>query len=324
MQLARPSQAAREKQAQAVVDSIKKWERVMSDNDIFIRRSLSPGGRRRPEARPGAVRELRTLKYDKVVAFVDMLGFSALTEQHRVEPEVMEELQRPGAVEFLTASLEGANPLTERFIRFHLLIERAVRSARLPDDGASITFSDCAFYAADQLHSVVDYATSVMHLALKEGIPVRIGIGAGEFLVVRFKADYRMANQDHVVQFLGSGVSRAHAAEHCGLKGLRIFLHSSVHPLYTEKWYRDHLGPVKRKYFNRLELPQDERTNKAGVEYQISYIWHPNHDNSYWSAIQALATAAPEAEQAHYTATVAAVNRMRRALGRDDFNADGM
>ena len=31
-----------------------------------------------------------TFKYDKVVAFVDMLGFSALTEQHRVEPEVME------------------------------------------------------------------------------------------------------------------------------------------------------------------------------------------------------------------------------------------
>jgi len=52
-------------------------------------------------------------KYDKVVAFVDMLGFSSMTEEYRVEPEVLEELQRPGAIEFLTASLEGANPLSE-------------------------------------------------------------------------------------------------------------------------------------------------------------------------------------------------------------------
>ena len=37
------------------------------------------------------------------------------------------------------------------------------------------------------------------------------------------------------------------------------------------------------------------------MEYEKYATWHPNHDNWYWSAIQALATAAPEAEQAHYT-----------------------
>src|SRR3954471_1688012 len=73
-------------------------------------------------------------KYDKVVAFVDMLGFSALTEAHRIDPEQMEELQRPAAVEFLTASLEDCDLLTQRFIRFHLLIEEAVKNARLPED----------------------------------------------------------------------------------------------------------------------------------------------------------------------------------------------
>ena len=75
----------------------------MSDNDIFNTPSLSPD----EDADLKHARELFEnfghFKYDKVVAFVDMLGFSALTEQHRVEPEVMEELQRPGAVEFLTA-----------------------------------------------------------------------------------------------------------------------------------------------------------------------------------------------------------------------------
>lgn len=258
-------------------------------------------------------------KYDKVVAFVDMLGFSSLTEAHRVEPEVLEELQRPGAIEFLTASLEGSNTLSERFIRFHLLIDEAVRHARLTEDASSITFSDCAFYAADKLHSVVDYAVDVMHRSLKERIPVRIGIACGEFLVVRIKADFGMANQDHVVQFLGSGVSRAHATEHSGIKGMRILLHPSVIPLYTEHWYRDHLGPVARKYYRRIPLPAGERDNRANVEYEINYIWHPRHDEDYWNAIQDLRDAASPTAQEHYVATISAVNRMRLELGRPEF-----
>lgn len=258
-------------------------------------------------------------KYDKVVAFVDMLGFSSLTEEYRVEPEVLEELQRPGAIEFLTASLDGSNPLSARFIRFHLIIEEAVRNARLPEDGSSITFSDCAFYAADKLHSVIDYAVDVMHRCLKERIPVRIGIACGEFLVVRIRADFGMANQDHVVQFLGSGVSRAHATEHSGIKGMRILLHPSVMPLYTEHWYRDHLGPVPRKYHDRIPLPTVERGNRANVEHEINYIWHPRHDEDYWTAVQDLRDAASPAVQDHYTATISAVNRMRLAHGRPEF-----
>ena len=258
-------------------------------------------------------------KYDQVVAFVDMLGFSSLTESHRVEPELFEELQRPGNVEFLTASLEGASLLSERFIRFHLIIADAVRNARLTEDGSSITFSDCAFYAADKLHSVIDYAVDVMHRCLEQRIPVRIGIGCGEFLVVRIRAEFGMTNQDHVFQFLGSGVSRAHAAEKCGIKGLRILLHPSVMPLYTEKWYRDHLGPTPRKYYDRIPLPPVECENRARVDHEINYIWHPKHDDKYWAAIQDLNHAAPPAVRDHYEATMAAMNRMLEALGRPEF-----
>jgi len=257
-------------------------------------------------------------KYDKVVAFVDMLGFSVLTEDHRVQPEVLEELQRPGAIEFLTASLEGSNALSEHFIRFHLIIEDAVRDARQRADGSSITFSDCAFYAADRLHSVVDYAVYVMHCSLEARIPVRIGIGCGEFLVVRIKADFGMVNQDHVVQFLGSGVSRAHAAD-SGIKGLRILLHPSVIPLYKEHWYRDHLGPVPRRYYDRIPLPAAECANRAKVDHEINYIWHPRQDDKYWTAVQDLQDAAAAAFQDHYAATIMAVNRMRQALGRPAF-----
>lgn len=264
-------------------------------------------------------------KYDKVVAFVDMLGFSALTEEHRVEPEVLEELQRPGAIEFLRASLEGSNLLSERFVRFHLIIEDAVRQTRLVEDGTSITFSDCAFYAADRLLSVVDYAVHVMHRSLEQSIPVRIGIACGEFFVVRIKADFGTfgTTQDHIVQFLGSGVSRAHAAEHCGIKGLRILLHPSVTPLYTERWYRDHLEPLpgvpRSKYYDRIPLLATETANRVSADHEINFLWHPRHDDKYWTAIQDLRDTAPAAVQDHYAATILAVNRMRQALGRPPF-----
>jgi hypothetical protein len=84
---------------------------------------------------------------------------------------LFEDLQRPANIDFLTASLEGASPLSKRFIRFHLIIAEAVRNARLTEDGSSITFSDCAFYAADKLHSLVGSATFVMHRSLEQRIP---------------------------------------------------------------------------------------------------------------------------------------------------------
>jgi hypothetical protein len=260
-------------------------------------------------------------KYDKVVAFVDMLGFSALTEAHRLDPEQLEEMQRPSAVEFLTAALEDSDLLTQRFVRFHVLIEEAVRSARLPADGTSITFSDCAFYAAEFLHSVVSYAVHVMHLALEQRIPVRIGIGCGEFYVLRIKADFSMINQDHVVQFLGSGVSRAHAAEQCGLKGTRIFLHPSVHMLYTEDCYRrDHLGPVDSKYERRLQLPESELQNRSGVTHEINFLGREERDQTYWQGLQELRSSSDASQGAHYDASDAALNRMRSALGRKPFS----
>ena len=256
-------------------------------------------------------------KYDKVVAFVDMLGFSALTQAYRLDPEHLEEMQRPSAVEFLTASLEDSDLLTQRFVRFHLLIEEAVRNVRLPADGTSITFSDCAFYAADYLHSVVGYAVDVMHMALEQRIPVRIGIGCGEFYVLRIKADFAMLNQDHVVQFLGSGVSRAHAAEQCGLKGTRIFMHPSVGILYTERWYQDHVGPGQTKYKCRLGLPEHDLPNRSRVTHEINFLGREERDHTYWQALQDLRASSDATQVAHYDASDAALNRMRTALGRD-------
>jgi hypothetical protein len=115
------------------------------------------------------------------------------------------------------------------------------------------------------------------------------------------------------------GVRLAHAAEHCGIKGLRILVHPSVIPLYTEHWYRDHLGTVPSKYNDRIPLSAAECSNRAKVDHEINYIWHPRHDDKYWTAVQDLQDAAPADFQDHYAATMAAVNRMRQALRRPAF-----
>jgi hypothetical protein len=247
----------------------------------------------------------------KFVVFVDMLGFSALTEAHELDREVFAELQSPGAIDFLRASLESmnANQLSERFIRFHILLEKVVHQNRLAYECSLITFSDCAFFASDDRKPAISFSTEVMQLALKDRIPVRIGVAHGEFFVVRIKADFGLMSQDHTVQFLGTGVSRAHAAEHCGVKGLRILLHPSAMAETSQR----------ERWANPLPLPEDERVNRAGVESELVYLWHPRHDDDYWMAIQDLRDASGMEQRHHYDATIRAVNRMRRSLDRPEF-----
>lgn len=256
-------------------------------------------------------------KRHRVVVFVDMLGFSKLTEEHPLQPNIFEELQRPGAVEFLRASLEGmeANSLTERFIRFHLLIGQVAREVRLVEDGSSITFSDCAFFATDNLHYAIEYAWKVMYHTMEQRIPVRIGIGYGEFLVVRIKADFGLTNEDHVVQFLGSGVARAYAAEHCGIKGQRVLIHPSVERLFEHEGHQPMYRSKTRWQFP-MPLPDGELTNSAGVTKEINYLWHSKHDDMYWESVNEMRAVSPEVQHVHYDATLAAINRMRLTMDR--------
>ena len=86
----------------------------------------------------------------------------------------------------------------------------------------------------------------------------------------------------------------------------------------TERWYRDHLGPAPREYHDRMPLPDAESHNRAEVDHEINYLWHPRYDDKYLAALQQMRDGAPKAVSDHYDATTAALNRMRRALGRPD------
>jgi class 3 adenylate cyclase len=258
---------------------------------------------------------------ETIVVFVDLLGFTALLEKYELEPEVFEELQRPGNVEFLRASLETmeATPLSERFIRFHLLLADAVRITRLVHDCSVITFSDSAFLATANLSAAIDFACSLMHHALADRVPLRFGIAAGGFLVVRAKADFGMTMGDHAMQFLGSGVSRAYLAESCGVKGMRILLHPSTYALLDAP---EHQPMVKSPHGYRLPIPvgDSEATNRASVDREVNYLWHPRHDETIRSGVLMLRDASPDDQHHHYSATLLALDRMRAVYGRPPFN----
>ena len=60
------------------------------------------------------------------------------------------------------------------------------------------------------------------------------GIAYGTFSAVRFRSDVTLEGGDHAAYFLGTGVARAHAAETCGIKGIRILLHPSAAALLAD------------------------------------------------------------------------------------------
>lgn len=68
-------------------------------------------------------------------------------------------------------------------------------------------------------------------------VAVRMGIGRGTFRDLRLTTDISDEVRHHSSQFLGTGVIRAHEAESCGLKGLRIFIHPDAE--MKEDWPGD-------------------------------------------------------------------------------------
>jgi hypothetical protein len=81
------------------------------------------------------------------------------------------------------------------------------------------------------------FSQALMRDLISFGVPVRMGIGRGSFRGLRLTTDISDEVRRHSSQFLGTGVIRAHQAESCGLKGLRILIHPDSE--ITEDWPGD-------------------------------------------------------------------------------------
>lgn len=239
---------------------------------------------------------------EKVVLFIDVLGFAALVDENPLDVNDLVGLDRLSH-HFGRVLTGYENPLTSAFWGFHHSLKWAIEMAQMRHPVTAISFSDSAFIATDHLSQAIVIATDLTKSLLLRGIPARAGIAHGSFAAVRFKSDVSIESGEHAAHFLGTGVVRAHQAEKCGVRGIRILLHSSAAPLLDEA------APV-------LELPEYERNSSAGVLHEIDY-WSFNvtEGRKAWHAVQNLWDSAPDQAQMHYESTARAVDRMRIKQG---------
>jgi len=256
---------------------------------------------------------------NKVVMFVDVLGFASLTEAYPVEPDLIEASDRPLSWNIDMILTSRDNPLTQTFTRFHHFLKATIDLAKMRHPVTAITFSDSAFIATTHLFEAVKVAVDLFRFLLRYRVSVRIGIAHGSFAAIRFRSDVTVTGGDHAAHFLGTGVVRSHAASTCGIKGLRLLLHPSAVPLLSDSTHNPPLHHKDRIQY--LQCSEEESSNPAGVQYEIDY-WRfkPTAEAEAWHAFQDMWDVAPQDVLKHYQATAEAINRMRIAQGEPGIN----
>lgn len=252
----------------------------------------------------------------RCVVFVDMLGFSQLTEDH------------PNDIDWNFGSTEitSATSQTEKQIGAfqHALntIAGSAWDAFAPSH--LMAFSDCAFLVYDNPLQAALSARQLMQLFFQLAVPVRMGMAFGTWHVQRFSFD--AVNQKQITRavFYGTAVVRAHNAERHGGKGCRIFVHSSIdaagveaiknrvavmtngtcHPDFPDD------APLELNYLHEEDLDEMAKDNDVkhllrGYQRMFSKVKEPIK---------------PEVEK-QYQSTLEALDRMRQQLSRPRFIA---
>jgi hypothetical protein len=153
-------------------------------------------------------------KHDEAfVVYVDMLGFSAMTEAH--PHSIVREVVSETAEETVTAvRISEASSL---FARFHALLDH-IESDR--SNTASpmrvMVFSDCGFMVFENALQAALFSTKLMGHFLRRYVPVRMGLAAGTCDAIRFSSDtYGQFHMNRAV-FAGTAIVRASLAEKHG------------------------------------------------------------------------------------------------------------
>jgi hypothetical protein len=164
----------------------------------------------------------QTIPPPQYVLFIDILGFSDLTEEF---PNPVVWNFGPDDTVISAATSESSQTLG----RFQYVLDslsRYVGDASGPTN--LMLFSDCAFLVFENLLQAATCAAELMRRFLQQHVPVRMGLAHGTWNAERFSFD--SVNKVMITRsvFSGTGVVRAHKAECNGGKGFRIFVHSSV------------------------------------------------------------------------------------------------
>lgn len=256
---------------------------------------------------------------NRVVLFVDLLGFASLTEGHPIELNLIKGSDRPFESIAMILSGKKENPLTQAFTNFHRALKAAIDLAQIHHPLTAITFSDSAYVATSHLFQAVNIASYFVQTLITQRTPVRAGIAHGSFAAIRFRSDVTLEGGDHSAHFLGTGVVRSHAAETCGIKGVRILLHPSAATLLEDPKHNPPSSQENRIHY--VECTPDECKNALGVRYEADY-WRFKAiaEAKAWHSLQDMWSVAPQGAIIHYEATAQAINRMRVAQGESPLN----
>ena len=239
--------------------------------------------------------------------YIDMLGFAALVEQY---PDAIEErghMTEDGESYTVNSSSRSAEtfrlfqPVLYRFLDKHYEHHPTCKA---------MLFSDCAFIVDKYALVSAMSAVALMLDFVKMCIPVRMGIGFGTFNDVRSSSDIRGTFSVTRSLFSGTAVVRAHAAEQCGGKGMRIFLHPSLATCIEDISWRASVLPIDPPF--------------QAAPWELSYLYRTLHreeeadknDRELFRLVSVMWDRAPKAAYPHYAATSAALSSMRRMLNR--------
>jgi hypothetical protein len=225
--------------------------------------------------------------------FVDMLGFSTLVEAH---PHSVVHTLHP------TGRGSTTTPSGEVFNRFHHHLDVLAEAPTDTGPNHVMIFSDSAFFMYQNAHLATDASQRLMCWLILAGIPARMGLGFGTCGLHRFTYDSVPSQSVARAMFSGTAVVTAHAAEKCGGKGCRVF----VHPLF-----------IRNNQLDRAHLIELARPFKAATA-ELNYL--PDESSKHekiWRKLHELKHNAPAEPkiQRQYRDTFAALRRMRKARG---------
>ena len=260
----------------------------------------------------GSVRNMaRAEDRPRTLIFVDILGFAEITKNYQFRV-------RDSGPDELGFTHSSTTEMPNRINRFNTVLDQCVFEETSRGGIQAMLFSDCAFLVFEASLRATVVGASLMRDLIKRGVPVRMGIGKGTFYNIEYVTNTNVGSVTvSKSRFIGTAVARAHAAEQCGGKGMRIFLDASIEedlpsicrriktlrlakPFGNVKWELDYLhesGPAS-------ERPKIEAADRELFE-KVAYLKSPG-----WTANA----------RRHYTQTLAAMNRMREANSRSPVN----
>lgn len=246
---------------------------------------------------------------EKFVIFVDVLGFSNLTLENRLDIERIVDHEGPFEQMFIGIFDDDRKPnkLEQVFSNFHSTLQGSLNLAKLSCKLTSITFSDSAYIATKYLNDAVKIITYLMCGFLRNKVPARAGIALGTFETLRFKTDIKMDSGEHASHFLGTGVVKAFQAESCGIKGMRVLIHPSIEPLLNKESNAD----IIIQNCEPLEID-----NIVGVSKELNYwVYNISDEKKAWRNFREMWDSSPQQAIIHYEATANSIQNMRIARG---------